>query len=76
MIRKFNNFVPTVYTVNLFGAVVAPSVLNNTEDYLETGIRPGTILSGRSRRSKPAAPLNAGDFKTFDLMMILFAGGF
>ena len=77
MIRKFNNFVPIVFTVNLFGAVVTPSVLTNTEDYIETDIQPRTFFSRRSKHSKMAAPLNAGDSKPFDLNMelILFAGG-
>ena len=77
MIRKFNNFVPIVFTVNLFGAVVAPSVLTNTEDYIETDIQPGTIFSGRSEHSKMAAPLNAGNPNKYYLNMelILFAGG-
>jgi hypothetical protein len=77
MIRKFNNFVPIVFTVNLFGAVVAPSVLTNTEDYIETDIQPGTIFSGRSEHSKKAAPLNAGNSDNYYLNMelILFAGG-
>jgi hypothetical protein len=77
MIRKFNTFVPTVFTVNLFGAVVAPSVLTNTEDYIKTDIQPGTIFSGRSEHSKMAASLNAGEPKKFHLNMelMLFAGG-
>ncbi len=77
MIRKFNTFVPTVFTVNLFGAVVAPSVLTNTEDYIETNIQPRTIFSGRSKHSKMAAPLNTGEPKTFPLNveLMLFAGG-
>jgi hypothetical protein len=77
MIRKFNNFVPIVFTVNLFGAVFSPSVLTNTEDYIDTDIRPGTIFSGRSKHSKMAALLNARDPKPFDLNMelLLFAGG-
>jgi hypothetical protein len=77
MIRKFNNFVPMVYTVNLFGAVVTPSVLTNTEDYIETDIQPRTIFSGRSKRSKMAAALNAGEPERYNLnlALILFAGG-
>jgi hypothetical protein len=77
MNRKFNNFVPIVFTVNLFGAVVAPSVLTNTEDYIETDIHPGTFLSGWAKHSKMEAPRKAENPKTFDLNMelILFAGG-
>jgi hypothetical protein len=77
MIRKFNNFVPMVYTVNLFGTVVAPSVLTNTEEYIETDLQPRALFSRRSKRSKMAAALNAGEPERYNLStaLILFAGG-
>ena len=77
MIRKLNNFVPVVHTVNLFGAVVAPYVLTNIEDCIEPDIQPRTFFSRRSKRSKMAAALNAEEPERYDLSLalILFAGG-